>query len=424
MARFFSKEYTRNGALFLDSFLYKNTVKIPPHYWREINGSFDKDEIKDALINLIRKHALPVPGAFNKKEGETIALQDFKRLQRLDSRKIIQKAVGRITTRHDYKYPISNYFLQTSNVGNDASDYFQREYRVACGTVKFDSPASVWADNDKLHYCLNALWSLKPKEVNETYLFAAMALRQYAASQFRVSSAKAIYELFNSERVLDTSAGWGDRFAGFSAASCTKQYLGIDPNSKLHPGYNAASKLYNTGKDAVFFPSPAEDVILPRNYFDVMFTSPPYFETERYSEEATQSWKRYGKFSAWLNDFLYVVVRNAYNSLKPGGYLAMNIADLGVTYDETGICDSMNDYISTFKGAHYVGCLGLRLAVRPHTGIEKEMPGGTPIFIEPVWVWRKGKDDSMPALVKRFNNRKGSTNYLVSKNKRVKLIGD
>jgi len=424
MQHFFSKEYEKNSKLFLDNFLYKKSLKIPANYWAELNDKFDKDDIKDAIIKLIRKYKLPVPGAFTKKEGKKIALHDFKRLQRLNTETVIQHAKGRITTRHDYEYKISDYFLQTSSVGNDASDYFQREHRMICGTVKFDSPDTVWNDDKKLHYCLNALWSLKTKEVNETYLFAAMALRQYAASQFRVASAKAIYELFNAEKVLDTSAGWGDRFAGFSAARCTKQYVGIDPNSKLHSGYLKQVELYSTGKDAHFLESPAEDVLLPRDYFDLMFTSPPYFETERYSEEETQSWKRYGKFEAWLNDFLFIVVRNAWRALKPGGYLAMNIADLGVTYKKTGICDAMNDYIDTFEGAHYVGCLGLRLAVRPHTGIEKEMAGGSPIFIEPVWIWRKGKDDSIEQLVRRFKSKNSGNIHIVNKRKRVRLLGE
>ena len=425
MAKLFGKKYSARSGLYLDEFLDNGSIRIPQSYWQEINSQYDINEIKDAMINVVRKYDMPVPGAFTGGTGGIEnALIDFKKLQRLDTRNIVQRAKGRIVTRHKYTYGISDYFLQVSAVGKDASDYFQRAQRVACGTVKFASPADAWADNDKLHSCLSVLWSLKAKGVNSAYLFAALALRQYAASQFRVSAAKAIYELFAARRVLDTSSGWGDRFAGFSAAACTEQYLGIDPNSKLHPGYANAHKLYATGKRANFLEAPAEDVILPRNYFDLMFTSPPYFETERYSEEDTQSWKRYNQFDSWKKDFLFVVICNAWRSLKPGGYLVVNIADLGVTYGDVRICDDMNNYIATLKGAYYVGCIGLRLGTRPNTGIKKGYEGeGPPVFIEPIWIWRKGADSSVTELVQQFYKGNGISSTIVSKNNRVKLTG-
>ena len=34
------------------------------------------------------------------------------------------------------------------------------------------------------------------------------------------------------------------------------------------------------------------------NYFDVVFTSPPYFSVERYSHDDTQSWVRYKNIDA------------------------------------------------------------------------------------------------------------------------------
>lgn len=417
----FPIDYNFNGKLVLDNFIHNNSIRIPRYYWERINFYFGIDEIKDGIINTIRKNELPIPGAFVGEEGQHQAHLDFFNLKSLDSKTIINEAIGRITTRKKYKYKISNYYLQTSSVGNDCSDFFQRHNRVKCGTSKFDSPKIVWYDNDKLHYCLNALWSLKVNELNENILFSTMALRQYVASQFRVSSAKAIYELFNAERVLDTSAGWGDRFAGFSAASCTKEYLGIDPNTSLHSGYIKQAVLYNTGKNYNFLKAPAEDVILPFEYFDLMFTSPPYFGTEKYSNEKTQSWRRYGKLESWLNDFLLVVIKNTWRSLKSGGYLAINIADLGIGSfkDDTKICDVMNDYIKKLKGAEYVGCLGLRLTVRPHTGIKKEMPGGSPIFIEPIWIWRKGLKNSISNLVKDFKS--DDHKYMVRKINRVEL---
>jgi hypothetical protein len=85
---------------------------------------------------------------------------------------------------------------------------------------------------------LNALWTLKVKEVTSETLRACIAMRKYIASQFRPSAAKALYDHFNAECVLDFSSGWGDRLNGAMSAQSVKKYIGIDPNNNLYNSYN------------------------------------------------------------------------------------------------------------------------------------------------------------------------------------------
>ena len=70
------------------------------------------------------------------------------------------------------------------------------------------------------------------------------------ASQFKPSIAKAFYDYFGSVNVLDFSAGWGDRLAGFIVES-TKSFVGIDPNSTNHPNYERQVEFYK--KHQTFF---------------------------------------------------------------------------------------------------------------------------------------------------------------------------
>lgn len=398
---FFKHKLIKNNFLDFKPFLVDGRLYIPSHYWTKINNEFCKEEIKRAMAKFIVDNSLIVPG------GPTVqeSLKSFNSLKSLDTKKLLVKSKDNIFTRHDYLYGVADYYIQMNNIGNDASDFFQRDNRMRCGTFKFDSPYKTWTNYKKLNYALNALWSMKVPEVNPNSLFNCLALRQYAASQFRVSAAKTIYELFNAKIILDTSSGWGDRFAGFSAANCTEYYLGIDPNTKLHKGYKEQRKFYGTGKKSTFLCAPAENVILPRNTFDLMFTSPPYFETERYSEEETQSWKNYKTLDKWRNDFLYKLLKNVWKSLKPGGYLAINIADLGVSYKDRNICDQMNDYIKTLPGANYVGNIGFRLATRPNTSIDKRINGTPSIFIEPIWCWRKSEAMDINELINDFKTK-------------------
>ena len=59
---------------------------------------------------------------------------------------------------------------------------------------------------------------------------------------------------------------------------------------------------------------------------DLCFTSPPYFSTERYSNEDSQSYKKFPSQDAWLNKFMKRTLLNCHKGLKPAGHLVVNIA--------------------------------------------------------------------------------------------------
>ena len=61
--------------------------------------------------------------------------------------------------------------------------------------------------------------------------------------------------------------------------------------------------------------------------FDLCFTSPPYFDTEKYSDESTQSYIKYPTQDEWVDGFLRSTIENCYTGLKEGGYMLYNIAN-------------------------------------------------------------------------------------------------
>ena len=61
---------------------------------------------------------------------------------------------------------------------------------------------------------------------------------------------------------------------------------------------------------------------------DFCFTSPPYFDTEKYSDEDTQSWKKYGNREKWLEGFLKQTILNCHSCLVGNGVMAINIANV------------------------------------------------------------------------------------------------
>ena len=62
---------------------------------------------------------------------------------------------------------------------------------------------------------------------------------------------------------------------------------------------------------------------------DLIFTSPPYFNREAYSENENQSYKKYGSsYESWRDGFLRPTLETCAEWLASGRYLLWNIADI------------------------------------------------------------------------------------------------
>jgi 16S rRNA G966 N2-methylase RsmD len=361
-----------------------NEINISPEEWLRLNECFSKDEIKKMISDAIGDNNLPMP---MREISESESISDFDKLLSLDDKEIIKEEEW--FTRYEYsdKYPLSNTLFSTCNIGNKTSDYHQQENRWRCDSINSPSPYRTWTTEKFRMTLLNALWSLKLEQVNSKNLRACIALRKYIASQFRPSAAKAIYNYFGAQKVLDFSSGWGDRLCGF-LASDAESYMGIDPNEKLFSGYEEMYDSIAEEKEVEIINCCAEDADLPEETFDLVFTSPPYFNIERYTQENNQSWKKYRKIEVWLENFLFVALQKSWNSLINGGYLVINISDVYSNHTINKICDPMNDFISELKNAKYTGCYGYQMRKRPSSGALKGKKGK---FAEPIWIWQKTK---------------------------------
>jgi SAM-dependent methyltransferase len=291
---------------------------------------------------------------------------------------------GDVYTKHAYRYRIENKYLQLHTCGNKASDYFHQTNRNLCASVNAPSPWKTWTNEKLRRNWLKSLWTMKYKEINSAVLRESIALRNYTAQQFRPSAAKAIYELLESRNVLDFSAGWGDRLAGFCAAPQTESYFGCDPNRNLFEGYDGQIKAYGGNKKIGIVNAAAEDLDFGNERFDTVFTSPPFYRSERYTTDENQSWVRYKTLETWSKFFLYKVIEKSWAALKPNGFLAINLADVYSEGKTNKICDRTNDFIANLPNAEYVCGLGLRIHNRPNKARIKGK-----INSEIIWVFRK-----------------------------------
>ena len=361
----------------------EGNIVIGKELWKQLNESMDKEEIKKLISSAIDEHEIPMPMKVIELDD---AVESFKSMTETSFEDLVVEE--KWFTRYEYsdKFPLSDILFKSNTVGNRASDFFMQENRWKCDSINSPSPYRSWTIEKFRLTLFNAIWSLKLEEVNMAKLRSCIGLRKYIASQFRPATAMAVYDLFQAKNVLDFSSGWGDRLVGFMASQA-ESYVGIDPNSNLFPEYKKMIDLYNVdGKSIEMVEGCAEDVDLQEKTFDLIFTSPPYFTVERYTQEENQSWKKFKNLDQWLDGFMFPVLDKCWEHLEKGGHLAINISDCYAKHTINEICDPMNEYLSKKEGSVYVGCYGYEMKKRPNSGALKGKEGK---FAEPMWVWQK-----------------------------------
>lgn len=222
------------------------------------------------------------------------------------------------------------------------------------------------------------------------------------ATNFPPSVAKFLYERFTanvpSERpaiVYDPSSGWGGRILGALACGHTRpiHYLGTDPNSdhwmadlditkyeylaryfhgNVPTRFKTTCHLFCLGSEVIRHD---RDFQKYKGQIDFVFTSPPYFAAEGYSDEPTQSYKKFPTYTAWRDGFLTETLRTCVDWLREGGYLCLNIADIrlnGALYPLQQ--DAVDILLSLGLGRH----ADLKMILQQSPGGSKTTKSGTP----------------------------------------------
>ena len=168
------------------------------------------------------------------------------------------------------------------------------------------------------------------------------ALRRITGAQmvsnFRPITASALYKIFTDKNntVWDMSMGWGGRLLASMKADIN--YIGTDPSHNAHMNneimaYDISSQLTHmlpsAKKRRYELHKLGSEVFRPdKNSLDFAFTSPPYFGTEKYSDEPTQSYLKYSNIEKWKEEFLRKTIDNCYYGLKKNKFMCLNVANV------------------------------------------------------------------------------------------------
>jgi len=210
---------------------------------------------------------------------------------------------------------------------NVLTDYFNEQSRMKCSFNNYLEPINYFRIYNKK--ILHDVKDKTPHNMRE-YIYAHIK----ECNLFKVSTAAFVYDFFKAKHILDFSSGWGDRL--LAACALKIKYFGIDPNIDNHCGYNEIIKLagdqnmqcvYRSG--AEYLPSYViDDRISQHGKFDLIFTSPPFFDYEIYSS-GLQSISSYtASAEYWLVYFLFVVLIKYIPYLQIGGTMGIYIQDI------------------------------------------------------------------------------------------------
>lgn len=212
---------------------------------------------------------------------------------------------------------------------NYLTDYFTLEERVKANFINNPSPIDYYNKHKKdIEEYLKSKGIHEIKTLDDYYTFDKYMFDNVRfTNNFRISIILRVLDIFKPKKWLDISAGWGDRLISAILYPTVKCYNSTDPNLSLHKHYLDIIKFFNVSKKHYQIKKKGfEDLRLKNNYYDLVFSSPPFFDMETYSNNKNDSLIKYPSELKWYNDFLIVSLLKSFKALKNNHFLVLNIS--------------------------------------------------------------------------------------------------
>jgi SAM-dependent methyltransferase len=189
-------------------------------------------------------------------------------------------------------------------------------------------------------------------------------------TNFKAQNARAIVEHLCPVlwgRVYDYSCGFGGRLLGVSSSNMNYTYVGVDPNTETYKYLTYLNELIGGNDNEISCET--SQTYTPED-IDCAFSSPPYFNLEKYSDEPTQCMVQFSTLDEWVDGYVAPTMRNIFNGLNSGGVFATNIADYKTGKERFPVVDRWIDTASKLGFTH-TGTIKMMLNTRPGVGNDK-----------------------------------------------------
>ena len=237
-------------------------------------------------------------------------------------------------------------FNSKSVLGNRVVDYGTEKMRKKT-KYRNKSHYERWQDKvarDKVIKFARRLYKKGDKRTIEASIRGAIELQWGSVNTMRPAAAACAYKKNKATKVLDFTAGWGARLV--AAMAMDIDYIGIDANTSLKPGYDKIIKLlkpYSKSKVKMIYKK-AETVDISKLKYDFVFTSPPYeylevYENmENYEKKGEKVSQPYSSSRIKLDDsekfydeFMIPTLKRIYTHLPKGKHICLNMPDIMYT---------------------------------------------------------------------------------------------
>lgn len=306
--------------------------------------------------------------------------------------KVNTKTLGNYGTYNDDYIGFSKIFMYADDLKTCIANGWLTDTQLSnVGKIEESSPLK---NGGKIEYAYTLEWYDTTAQLFPKILQVFRLSCGQPAVNFPALTAKYLYERFtkhiNQEEpviIYDSSSGWGGRILGAMSTRKKIHYVGTDPNpDNFIPElgisrYEYIANFYNqnciddhsetfgkffevesTANTFELFQDGSEMIEQNPRFekykgkLDFSFTSPPYFNRERYGDEGTgQSWDNYSDYDNWRDNFLKPTLTTIYNNLKNDRYIAWNIADIKIGADKYYYLEQDSIDILEKLGCEYQG---------------------------------------------------------------------
>lgn len=182
-----------------------------------------------------------------------------------------------------------------------------------------------------IRLCLDYKPNAAPPQIR-----GAISLVNGTASKFNPLVVRCLVDRYTPEggTYYDFACGWGARLLGAKSSRKGITYVGVDPNSETHSNLTILNKwlseIYKYDLSTCRVEKCGSEDFCPpdlQGRVDFAFSSPPYFNLEKYCDEPTQCYNRFPSVSQWLSGYLFKTLANVHRLLRPGGHFALNMVD-------------------------------------------------------------------------------------------------
>ena len=322
------------------------------------------DKFRLIMLDLYDNHNMPMLTKGCSRTDIINKLKSFNKIKVIDNKSVHVRDNGR------------NVYIGLNTWSNAVNHWFPEMADVSIGKgskMKSIQPSIVeWFRNRErfMHVSKKTIWKDRLQGFREDPTLPMwpqmlQSIRLGGGNQpvvnIRGTVAKHIFQTEMLERhkkkqkdivVYDPSMGWAGRMIGFLAACSHEElqrdtnsltYIGTDPNTAIFDRYEKIERFWKKEIDQA-----CKGKVIPvcsgsetfdetevyqqyKGKVDIIFTSPPYFAKERYSQDETQSFKKFEAYPEWRDGFLGKTFENLYELLADDGVVYWNIADLKVS---------------------------------------------------------------------------------------------